>query len=94
MTCGHFVAVAAAAVQLTEFGHGEVVDDDSATSVVLDDLIFSAGGSAAIDGGGFVIALLFNTESVFADSLPPDVGDSAAALAVDTLDLVGTWELD
>lgn len=86
----HLVAVATAAVQLAEVADGEVVDNHSASAVVLDDLVLGTSGTAAVDGGRLIVTLLFDGEGVFADGVPPDIGNGAAALAVDTLDLVGT----
>lgn len=54
---------------------------------MLDDLVLGAAGTTANDGG---VAVTLEGESVLADSSPPDVVDGAGALAVDTLDLVGT----
>jgi len=85
----HLVAVATAAVQLAEVADGEIVDDDSTSAVVLDDLVLGTSGTAAVDGGRLVVTLLLDGEGVFADGFPPDIGDGAAALAVDALDLVG-----
>lgn len=93
MAGGHLVAVSAAAVQLAEIRDGEVVDDDGATAIVLDHLVLGTCGSTAVDRGGLVVALLLNTEGVFTDGLPPDIVDGTAALAMNTLDLVGAYNI-
>lgn len=83
----HDLAVAARAVQLAEVDDGEAVNGDGAQAVVLDDLVLGTGGTAASDGG---VTVALEGQGVLADGLPPDVDDGAGALAVDTLDLVGT----
>ena len=52
---------------------------------MLDDLVGGGLGAAALDEG---IAVAFEGERVLAHLGPPDVGDGAAALAVDPLQLV------
>lgn len=82
----HLLAVAARAVELAEGVDSEAVNGDRANTVVLDDLVISTLGTTADDLGA---AVALEGKSVLADVDPPDVLDGAAALAVDTLDLVG-----
>ena len=89
MALGLGLAVAAAAVELAEAVDGEAGDAHGAAAVVLQDLVLGAEGTAARDGGGLAGFLLLDGEGVLADGGPPDVGQLAAAHAVDTLDLVG-----
>lgn len=89
MTLVHGLAVAARAVQLAKVLDGEVGDLEGATAVVLQDLVLGAVGTAALDVGGVAGVLVLDGEGVLADGAPPDVLEGAAALAVDTLDLVG-----
>lgn len=89
MAGGHLVTVATAAVKLSKVGNGEVVDDNGATAIVLDNLVLCASGTTAVDGGGLAIVLQLDGESILADGIPPDIGDGAAAVAVNALDLVG-----
>lgn len=84
------LAVAAATVKLAEVVNSEARDGHGATAVVLEDLVLGAESTAAGDGGGLAGILLLDGEGILADSGPPDVGQLAAAHAVDTLDLVGT----
>lgn len=86
----HAVAVAAAPVELAEVVDGEAGDGHGAGAVVLEHLVLGAEGTAAGDGGGLAGVLLLDGEGVLADGGPPDVLQLAsAALAVDTLALVG-----
>ena len=71
-------------------GDHKVLDDDGTSTVVLDDLVLGAGSAATVDGSGLTIFLLLNRESILADGVPYDVVKSAATVAVNTLDLVGT----
>jgi hypothetical protein len=84
------LAVAAAAVELAEVVNSEAGNAHGAAAVVLEDLVLGAESTAAGDGGGLAGTLLLDGEGILADSRPPDVGQLAAAHAVDTLDLVGT----
>lgn len=89
MALGLGLAVAAAPVQLAEVVDSEARDLKSAAAVVLEDLVVSAESAAAGDGRSLAGFLLLNSESVFADRGPPDVGQLAGAHAVHALDLVG-----
>ena len=53
-------------------------------------LVLSVESTTAVDLGGRASLLVLDGESVLADGRPPDVGQSAGTLAVDTLDLVGS----
>lgn len=52
-------------------------------------LVISVESTTTNDLGGRASLLVLDGESVLADGRPPDVGQSASTLAVDTLDLVG-----
>ena len=86
----HIITVAAAAVQLAEVLNSEAADADGATTVVLDNLVVGTVGTTTDDVGCVTIVLLLDRKGVLADSAPPDVGDGAGTLAVNTLDLVGS----
>jgi hypothetical protein len=90
VTLGLGLAVTAAAVELAEVVDGETGNLKSAATVVLEDLVLSSEGTTAGDGGSLAGLLLLDGECVLADGGPPDIGQLAAAHAVDTLDLVGT----
>lgn len=90
MAGGHLLAVTAAAVELTKVRDLEVLDDDGTSTVVLDDLVLGAGSAATVDGSGLPIFLLLDRESILADGVPDNVVESAATVAVNTLNLVGT----
>jgi len=103
-TLGHRVAIAAGAVELAKVVDGEVFDTDFAAGVVLDDLVVSTLGTTANDAVGTAAflegeciydwlarwhaCLLGENRHTLADSLPPDILDSASTLAVYALDLV------
>lgn len=85
----HGLAVAAATVELAEVGNSEARDGERTGTVVLEDLVGSTGGTTAGDLGGLAGVLLLDGEGILADSRPPDVGEGAATVAVDALNLVG-----
>jgi hypothetical protein len=87
---GHLLAVTAATVELAKVRDLEVLDDDGTSTVVLDDLVLGTGSAATVDGGGLTIFLLLDGESILADGVPDNVVESAATVAVNALDLVGT----
>lgn len=53
-------------------------------------LVLSVESTATVDLGGRASLLLLDGEGVLTDGRPPDVGQGASTLAVDTLDLVGS----
>jgi hypothetical protein len=57
---------------------------------VLDHLVLGTLGATAVDGGGLAIILLLDAEGILADSVPDNVIECAATVAVNTLDLVRT----
>jgi hypothetical protein len=83
------LAVATAAVKLAEAVDSETRNLEGAAAVVLEDLVLGTESTTAGDGGGLAGFLLLDSESVLADSRPPDVSQLAGAHAVDTFDLVG-----
>jgi hypothetical protein len=87
---GHLLAVTAAAVELAKVRDLEVLDDDGTSTVVLDDLVLGTSSAATVNSSGLAVFLLLNGESVLADGVPDNVVKSAATVAVNTLDLVGT----
>lgn len=86
----HGLAVATAAVQLAEGLDGESANGEGTGAVVLENLVLGSEGATRGDGGGLAGVLVLDGESVLANSRPPDVVESAATVAVDTLDLVGS----
>lgn len=90
MLVGLAVAVSARAVQLAEVVDGETGDVQGTATVVLEDLVLSPEGTTTRDVGSVAGTLLLDGESVLADGRPPDVLERAGAVAVDTLELVGT----
>jgi len=84
----HALAVAAATVQLAKIRDGEILDDYVAAAIVLDDLVLCVPCTAALDVSRLGRVLDFDAECIFAYSVPPDVVDGAAPLAVNTLDLI------
>jgi hypothetical protein len=89
MTLSLGLAVATAAVKLAEAVDSETRNLEGAAAVVLEDLVLGTESTTAGDGGGLAGFLLLDSESVLADSRPPDVSQLAGAHAVDTFDLVG-----
>lgn len=87
MALAHGVAVAAGAIHLAKVGGEEAVDGDRTQAVVLNDLVRRTLCTAPSDGA---ISVFLERESVFADSLPPNILDGASALAVNTFNLVST----
>lgn len=83
----HLLAVTARSVKLAKVNNSEAINGNRAETVVLDDLVLSASGTTALDKS---VTVTLEGESVLADLLPPDILDGARALAVDTLDLIGT----
>lgn len=90
MALVHGLAVAAAAVQLAEGFDGESADGESTGAVVLENLVLGPEGATRGDGGGLSGILGLDGEGVLADGGPPDVVESAATVAVDALNLVGS----
>jgi hypothetical protein len=90
VTSGHLLAVTAAAVELAKVGDHKVLDDNGTSTVVLDNLVLGTGSATTVDGSGLTIFLLLDGESILADGVPDNVVESAATVAVNTLDLVGT----
>ncbi|KAI6774242.1 hypothetical protein HG531_001091 [Fusarium graminearum] len=91
VTSRHRLAVTAAAVKLAKVRDLKVLNDNSSTTVVLDHLVIGSLGTTAIYSGGLTIFLLLDAKSVFADGVPDNIVKSAATVAVNTLDLVRTW---
>lgn len=81
------LAITARAIDLAVVLSIEVDDVNVATSVMLDDLIRGMVGTTTNDVGS---SITLDGNGILADILEPDKFEVAAALAVDTLTLVGT----
>lgn len=89
MALKHRLAVATGAVELSECFDSETSDAQGASSVVLQNFVLGSECSTARNLGGFASCLFLDGERIFTYSTPPDVGERAAAKAVNALDLVG-----
>lgn len=88
VTFVHGVTVAARTVQLAKVVDDEVGDGERTGTVVLQDLVIGPERAPTRNLGGVAGVLVLDGEGILANGAPPNVGESASSLAVNTFDLV------